>query len=78
MEHLKGYILWSKEERAKEIIIEGLKLLVHDSSNITTVKAHSGLDYPLNVNLKKPAWLQYLIICMSVVNLSIVAFTIVF
>lgn len=35
-------------------------------------------DYPLNVNLKKPYWLQYLIIGMSIINLSIVAFTVVF
>lgn len=43
----------------------------------------SSSEYPWeqfgdNVNLKKPAWLQFLIIGMSVLNLSIVAFTVVF
>lgn len=35
-------------------------------------------EWPENVNLIKPSWLQYLIIGMSVLNLSIVAFTVIF
>jgi hypothetical protein len=34
--------------------------------------------WPKNVNLVKPPWLQYLIIGMSVLNLTIVGFTVIF
>lgn len=36
------------------------------------------MSYPSNVNLHKPPWLQWLIFGMSVLTLSIIAFTVVF
>jgi hypothetical protein len=66
------------EDSIAGLIYESAKYMIHDSTNVTIAKSKSGLEYPLNVNLKKPAWLQYLIIGMSIFNLSIVAFTVVF
>ena len=61
-----------------DVLLPLLAEMVDDLAPVEDGVLGKNLTFPNNDNLKKPLWLRYLIIIMCIVNLSIVAFTVIF